>query len=108
MIRTYTPSQIADAMLAGEFVRDTEFVLASEVERLQSALDTAIRERDEARAEVARMKARPAEAEIGRLDASWQILVREREEARAEVARMKKLHPPLEDFPWPTRGEAKP
>jgi len=62
MIRTYTPSQIADGLLAGDLVRETEFVLALEIERLrafeaahrqlQAALDAAIRERDEARAEV--------------------------------------------------------
>ena len=66
MIRTYKPSQIADAILAGDIVRETEFVLAFEVERLrafeaahkqlQAALDIAIRESDEARAEVERLR----------------------------------------------------
>ena len=49
MIRTYKPSQIADGILAEELFRDTEFVLASEIERLT-------RERDEAREEVARLR----------------------------------------------------
>ena len=62
MIRTYKPSQIADAILAGDLVRETEFVLAFEVDRLrafeaahkqlQAALDIAIRERDEALEEI--------------------------------------------------------
>lgn len=49
MSRTYTPSQIADGLLAGKFVRETEFMLAFEVERLT-------RERDEARAKSAKMR----------------------------------------------------
>lgn len=43
MTRSYTPSQIADVLLAGEFTRDSAFVPLAEVERLT-------RERDEARA----------------------------------------------------------
>ena len=41
------------------------------------------------RAEVKRLKARPAEAEIGRLDVMWQELVRERNEARAGIERLR-------------------
>ena len=45
MTRSYTPSQIADGILAGEITRDSAFVPLAEVERLT-------RDRDEARAEV--------------------------------------------------------
>ena len=93
MIRTYKPSQIADAILAGDLVRETEFVLAFEVERLrafeaahkqlQAALDIAIRERDEARAEVAK--------QISHGDLLYDQIehrTSERDEARAEVERL--------------------
>lgn len=53
---------------------------------------------DEARAEIKRMKTRPAEAEYSRLDAMWQQLVRERDaavrerdEARAEIQRLREM-----------------
>ena len=49
MTRSYTPSQIADSILAGEITRDSAFVPLAEVERLT-------RERDEARAEVERLR----------------------------------------------------
>jgi len=84
MIRTYTPSQIADGLLAGDLVRETEFVLALEIERL-----------------------RAFEAAHRQLQAALDAAIRERDEARAEVGRMKKLHPPLADLPWPPREEAK-
>lgn len=48
MTRSYTPSQIADGLLAGEFTRDSAFVPLAEVERLT-------RERDEARARVSKL-----------------------------------------------------
>jgi hypothetical protein len=49
MIRSYTPSQIADSILAGEITRDSAFVPLAEVEKLRA-------ERDEARAEVERLR----------------------------------------------------
>lgn len=36
MTRSYTPSQIADAILAGEITRDSAFVLLAEVEKLRA------------------------------------------------------------------------
>jgi hypothetical protein len=48
MNRSYTPPQIADSILAGEVTRDSAFIPLAEVERLRA-------ERDEARAEVARL-----------------------------------------------------
>ena len=48
---------------------------------LRTALEWSNKERDEARAEVERMKARPVEAEYAELDIMWQRLVRERDDA---------------------------
>lgn len=50
MTQSYTPRQIADGLLAGEFTRDSAFVPLAEVERLT-------RERDEARAWAAKLLA---------------------------------------------------
>ena len=36
MTRSYTPSQIADAILAGEITRDSAFIPLAEVERLRA------------------------------------------------------------------------
>ena len=35
MTRTYTPSQIADAILAGDITRDSVFVLMREIEQIR-------------------------------------------------------------------------
>lgn len=40
MTRSYTPSQIADGLLSGEFTRDSAFVPRAEVERLRAERDT--------------------------------------------------------------------
>ena len=40
MTRSYTPSKIADGILAGEFTRESEFVSKLDVERLREALQT--------------------------------------------------------------------
>lgn len=68
--------------------REQLYLTKAELGRWVDRETKAVRERDEARAETARMKARPSEAEIGRLDVMWQQLVRERDEARAEVSRL--------------------
>jgi len=98
MTRTYTPPQIADGLLAGDFIRETEFALAFEIERLrafeaahkqlQAALDSAIRERDEARAEVERLhQAHQAACEGGDLlREEIEKLTRERDEARTVIS----------------------
>ena len=39
MTRTYTPSQIADAILAGTITRDSVFVLMSEIENLRAEIE---------------------------------------------------------------------
>ena len=54
---------------------------AQQEEGAQEACRRVARERDEARAEVKRMKARPVEAEYAELDIMWQRLVRERDDA---------------------------
>ena len=38
MTQSYTPRQIADGLLAGEFTRDSAFVPLAEVERLREVL----------------------------------------------------------------------
>jgi len=52
--------------------------------------EDATRDLATARAELAAMKARPAEAEIGRLDVMWQELVRERDAAKSNADRLRK------------------
>lgn len=59
-----------------------------QMEHLYAELNRVRAERDAAVAELARMKARPAEAEFSRLDVMWQELVRERDAARSEAEQL--------------------
>ena len=54
--------------------------------------DQVLLERDELRAELVRMKARPCESEFSRLDGMWQGLVKERDALKAEVAELEAQH----------------
>lgn len=40
MTQSYTPRQIADGLLAGEFTRDSAFVPLAEVERMREVIRT--------------------------------------------------------------------
>ena len=51
MNRSYTPSQIADGILAGEITRDSAFVPLAEVERLRAERDTLLLDAETAKAE---------------------------------------------------------
>lgn len=62
-------------------------LLKAQLIQAQRAYDHALAQRDAARAEVAKMKARPVEAEYARFDAMWQKLVEERDKARTQLKR---------------------